>query len=180
MRQAEHTLGVNSTFVGLFSTAAKWRQTGADHDVEEWRSEAAVSRSWMRPDGYGVYRIGGTRYGFFLEYDRGTMKPDDYDRKFRAFYEWRGSARFTKEYDLLPTMLVVTDSPASEERISQAALSSSGLHEPLPVLLTTAGRVCADQDGMLGCIWRTPGNARRRYWPEGAPAVYHVGSGGGR
>jgi len=59
-------------------------------------------------DGYGLYRAGGRLYGFLLEYDRGTMRARDYRRKFAAYYRYRDTGRFQRDYTGFPTILVVT------------------------------------------------------------------------
>jgi len=42
--------------------------------VRWWRKAAACPHGRLRPDGYGVFRLGRRAYGFFLEFDRGTVR----------------------------------------------------------------------------------------------------------
>ena len=173
LRSLEHTLGVNSVFVSLHRTAHALVQAGSDDGLLEWRSAAACSRGRVRPDGYGVYRHRGEVHGFFLEYDRGTMSGRDYREKFVAYFDYWASRRYEQDYDGFPTILVVTTSPAAEERIARAVrVSGIGWAVRLRVLLTCDWRINRDpanQRGLLGPIWREPHgeNRDRCPWPPG-------------
>jgi hypothetical protein len=69
-RHLAHTIGANEVFVAFVLATAR----GGDEALEEWRSAAACARGRFRPDGYGCYRRGRSRFGFFVEFDRGTEK----------------------------------------------------------------------------------------------------------
>jgi hypothetical protein len=61
---------------------------------------------------------------------------------------------------------VVTAGPGPEARIAAAVRAARlGWAVPLPVLLTTTGRLEAARDGLLGPIWRAPDPGPRRRWP---------------
>jgi hypothetical protein len=165
-----HTLGADQIFVDLVLTARRLAAAGRDDALVEWRNAAACSRGHVRPDGYGLYRNDGQLYGFFLEYDRGTMSGRDYRAKFAAYYAYWASGRFERDYDGFPTLLVVTIDPGAEERIARAIRSAAvGWSQPLPALLTTTGRIAAHPDGLLGPIWREPDASfsDRRFWTLG-------------
>jgi len=74
IRHIQHTLGANAFFVDLAAAAMHVTSRGGDEALVEWRSAAACARGRFRPDGYGCYRRGPWRFGFFLEYDRGTER----------------------------------------------------------------------------------------------------------
>jgi hypothetical protein len=172
LRHLAHTVGADDVFVRLAAGAHRRAAVGGDDALLEWRGAAACARGRVRPDGYGLYRHAGRRYGFFLEYDRGTMSARDYRAKFAAYYHYLASGVFERDYDGFPTVLVVTSDPGSERRIAGAVgAAGAGRDPPLPVLLTTTGRVESDRRGLLGPIWREPGRTGRRLWP--------VPSGGG-
>jgi hypothetical protein len=170
LRHLTHTLGVNALLAGLHRTAYRHARTGRDDTVVEWRNAASCARGRVRPDGYGLYRLARREYGFFLEYDRGTMSSRDYCQKFAAYHDYLASRRFARDYQGFPTILVVTTSNAAEGRIAQAVRAAAvGRGCPLPVLLTCEWRICADpqnSDGMLGQVWREtdPDGAHRRAW----------------
>ena len=174
LRHLPHTLGVNALFAELHRTAARHARTGRDEAVVEWRNAAACARGRLRPDGYGLYRLAQREYGFFLEYDRGTMSARDYGAKLAAYHDYLASGRFARDYQGFPTILVVTTSNAAEERIARAVRAAAvGRGCPLPVLLTCEWRIGADPrntDGLLGQVWREPG-------PDGAPRRAWVGEG---
>jgi hypothetical protein len=160
-----HTRGSDRVFVRL--VAAARRTDDPDGGLLMWRSAAVCSRGRLRPDGYGVYRHAGQLHGFFLEYDRGTASARDYRQKFDAYFAYRDSGRYARDYDGFPTVLVVTNGPGPEERIARALRAMGvGRQSPLPVLLTTEGRIDACVGGPLGPIWRDPWSTDRRVWPE--------------
>ncbi len=171
-REAGHTLGVNSLFLGLYRVAADWRRRGFEYRVLEWWCAAACARGDVRPDGYGVLAIGPVRYDFELEYDRGTQRRQDLLAKFDGYRHER-----VRSGDGVANLLVVTLSRHTEERIAGAVLTAcAGSGESLPVLITTEARVRTDRDGLLGRIWREPVDRGRRHWlvrPQVAPFGYN-------
>ena len=169
LKELVHTRGVDDLFVSLCAAARERAAAGGDDALVAWRNAAACCRGPVRPDGYGLYRHAEQRYGFFLEYDRGTMSARDYREKFAAYYAYWASGRFERDYDGFPTILVVTDLPAAEERIARAARAVAvGRPAPLPLLLTCRWRLEDERNpqGLLGPIWREPDGAfgARRPW----------------
>ncbi len=159
IRQFEHTCGVNDVFVRFCKIARQLAATGSDDALVAWRNAAACARGRLRPDAYGVYRHHGRLSGFFLEYDRGTMSARDYAAKFAAYYAYRRSGQFERDYDGFPTILMLTSDDLAEERIAgavQAAMVGRGV--TLPLLLTCQWRVDdrRNPDGFLGRIWSQP------------------------
>lgn len=170
-RYLRHTRGANAVFVSLAATAARQRGLGYDDELEEWRSAAACARRAMRPDGYGIYRHAGLRFGFFLEYDRGNTNRRDYLRKLTSYYDHLARGRHKADYFTFPTVLYVAIDDATERRIA-AALEHAGKGRPsLPVLLTTEWRLIdpRNPNGLLGCVWREAREesaSPRRTWPQ--------------
>lgn len=160
----DHTLGADEVFLGLYRAA---RRVGNDARLVEWRNAAACARGRVRPDGYGLYRQRGHLYGFFLEFDRGTMRRRDYGRKFAAYYHYRDRGLYARDYEGYPTLLVVTTA-AAEDRIAAAVRVAAVGREPLlPVLLTTRERLERAAEGLLGPIWHKATSTTRRYWLQG-------------
>ncbi|HET8630722.1 MAG TPA: replication-relaxation family protein [Thermomicrobiales bacterium] len=157
-----HTLGADEVFLGL-QRACRRAATGTA--LVEWRNAAACARGLVRPDGYGLLRRGGRLFGFFLEYDRGTMRHRDYARKFAAYHRYRERGLYARDYEGFPALLVVTI-PAAEGRIAGAVRDAAiGRGPPLPVLLTTGARLEREPLGMLGPVWRTATDDGLRHWP---------------
>jgi hypothetical protein len=152
-----HTVGANAVFVAFASAGRRKSQRGSDA-LEEWRSAVACARGRFRPDGYGCYRRDGSRFGFFLEFDRGTEKSAEYAAKLAAYYRYRDSAEAKREYDGFPTLLVVTTRAAAEVRFAYQAdlLQQRHCAAPLSVFLTTTSHIQACREGVLGPIWRSP------------------------
>ena len=115
------------------------------------------------------------RFGFFLEYDRGTEKPSRYAAKLATYYRHRNSGGYRRDYQSFPTLLVVTTTDRAEERFAHQAYLAEQQHagNPLQIFLTTTNRVRAHPGGILGPIWRAPGcalttasSARARWLPK--------------
>jgi hypothetical protein len=159
LRHLAHTLGANAVFVAIAQAARRVTQSGGDDALDEWRSAAACARGRFRPDGYGCYRRGRSRFGFFLEYDRGTERPGEYAAKLAAYDRYRDSSQSTRDYDGFPVLLVVTTSDVAETRFAHQAYLARQRRAaaPLLVFLTTVRRIQAPADGVLGPIWSTPG-----------------------
>lgn len=157
LRNVAHTLGANAVFVAFVSAARNMTMRGGSDALEEWRSAAACARGRFRPDGYGCYRRQRSRFGFFLEFDRGTEKAGDYAAKLAAYYRYRDSAAAHREYVGFPTLLVVTTRSAAEARFAYQAHLAQQRYctAPLSMFLTTTGHIQASRGGVLGPIWRS-------------------------
>ena len=159
LRHLQHTLGANAFFVDLAAASMQANRRGGSDTLVEWRSAAACARGRFRPDGYGCYRRGPWRFGFFLEYDRGTERSSHYAAKLATYYRYRDSGSYKRDYQSFPTLLVVTTSELAEARIAHEALLAQQRYggTPLSIFLTTTARILANPSGVLGAIWRGPG-----------------------
>jgi hypothetical protein len=120
----------------------------------------------VRPDGYGLLRLGRREHGFFLEFDRGTVHASALRAKFAAYHRYKASSRVARDYDGFPTILVVTTGPGSEQRIVDAVrAAAAGRGTGLAVLVTTVGWIDNDSRGPFGSIWLDPERGIRRSWP---------------
>ena len=166
----DHTLGVNSVFVGLYRAARRARAEGRDERVIVWRSAAQCGQGMIRPDGYGVYTIAGKRHSFWLEYDRGTMRQPALQAKFEAYAEYHERRLYRRDYANMPALLIVTQRAADEARILDA-LQAAGLGDDsgFAIWLTneTSIRHPNNRDGIRGPIWRRVGRGthKRSQWP---------------
>jgi hypothetical protein len=170
VRNLAHTLGADAVFTHLYGMARRHTETGGNDEVTAWSGPAACRHGRVRPDGYGAYRRSDRRHHFFLEYDRGTSGIRSLVRKLNAYFEYLETGRFKRDYAWFPDILVVTTSNAAEARFARAARAASvGRYVQLPILLTTEWRIFhdpANQEGLLGRIWREPDAPfdRRRRW----------------
>src|SRR5215472_15909899 len=88
----------------------------------------------------------------------GTMRARDYRRKFAAYYRYRDTGRFQRDYTGFPTILVVTSGTCAESRIARVINAAAmGRQPPLPVLITTLGWIEGHPEGLLGPVWRETG-----------------------
>jgi hypothetical protein len=157
-----HTLGADAVFAAI-ARAAGAQRGGA---LLEWRNAAASAHRRVRPDGYGLLRLGRRDYGFFVEFDRGTVRPPALRAKFAAYQRYGRSPRFVRDYDGFPTILVVTTGPGAERRIVGAIRATGAWpSQQPPILLTTVGWIENDRAGPFGPIWLRPGQAGRERWP---------------
>jgi len=156
IRHLAHTRGANAVFVVFVDAAHRLTKRGRDDALEEWRSAAACARGRFRPDGYGCYRRAGERFGFFLEFDRGTESRREYAAKLETYYRYRDSGAPAHDYAGFPVLLVVTTSETAEGRFAHEAYLAAQRHRgaPLSMFLTTTERVRAHPDGVLGPVWR--------------------------
>jgi hypothetical protein len=175
VRYLAHTLGADNTFINLYRLADLFTRQGGDDRLLEWLGPAACARRLMRPDGYGRYLRDGTAYEFYLEYDRGTTSRRDYFEKFTSYYSYVERRRFERDYHGFPMVLVITTSPAAEQRIAEALrVTSRGYPFVLPVLLTCEGLGVVSRynpEGLLGPIWRDAWSTERRYWLPPTPVI---------
>jgi len=111
----------------------------------EWQNAAVCARGRLRPDGYGLIRLDRREFGFFLEFDRGTVRPAALRAKFAAYVRYGASSRAAREYAGLPCLVVVAGQP-----------------EPAVFFTTTA---LLTQD-FSGAIWRRVGSRNRCRWPK--------------
>jgi hypothetical protein len=159
LRHLAHTVGANQVFVTLALDARAARARGADEGLEEWRSAAACEHWRCKPDGYGCYRRGDQRYGFLLEYDRGTERARQYDAKLAAYCAYYRRGHAARHYAGRPQVLFVTTSDAAEVRIVAAMERVFARHgDPgFSFLTTTTTRIKAS--GILAAIWRGSGRS---------------------
>jgi hypothetical protein len=175
LRHLRHTVEANETAVHLLLAALRWSQRkGCDNPNATWRSAASCARGPLRPDGYLMINAGSVSFGCFFEYDRGTESARDYCRKFGAYYDYRDSSRFVRDYHGFPTILIVTS--RSENSIATAfSAASVGRGTPLPVLLTTVGWIKDQPEGVLGAVWRDPWSNHRHRWLPSAGSRNQTG-----
>jgi hypothetical protein len=157
-----HTLGADGVFIRI-ARSARGQRDGA---LLEWRNAAACARGRMRPDGYGLLRLRRREYGFFLEFDRGTVHPAALRAKFTAYHRYMSSVQAARDYNGFPTILVITTGPGGEQRIADVIVAvNTAYAAPLPVFVTTTEWISADADGILDRIWLRPGRTGRSRWP---------------
>ncbi len=166
IRHFAHTRGANAVFVAFVGAGRRLAKRGLDEALEEWRSAAACARGRFQPDGYGCYRRAGSRFGFFLEFDRGTEKPKEYAAKLATYYGYRDTGAAAQDYAGFPVLLVVTTSEAAEGRFAHQAYLAAQRHSgtPLSVFLTTGDRIRDDPNGVLGAIWCCPSLSPVERW----------------
>lgn len=135
LRQLEHSqrlrhlMEINSFFCRLAYLCRRL----ADAALETWWGEARCAATWspiVRPDGFGVVRIGGLKLRFFLEIDRGT---EEHERIATKCAEYARAARLSNAPDVLLFIL-----PTGRREIEvRRVLGGCGL----PTYTTTRDRI---------------------------------------
>jgi hypothetical protein len=165
-----HTVGADGVFVTIARSARAQRNGG----LLEWRNAAACALGRMRPDGYGLLRLGRREYGFFVEFDRGTVHASALRAKFGAYVRYRSTPMAVRVFDGFPITLVITSGPASERRVTEAVRAVSGGAEiRFPVLVTTIGWLETNPGALWQRIWFDAIHARRRAWLLESGAAFH-------
>ncbi|MDA1062075.1 MAG: replication-relaxation family protein [Chloroflexi bacterium] len=171
-RNLAHTVGVNVFFGQLTADAHR-----LGHELPHWWSEAEATQRfrhhddrtyWVRPDGAGLYYLGERTEPFMLEYDRGTMRRRDYLRKLAGIAAYFEGEHYRGFFDAEPTMLVVAEHDAAEQRFISAVQSADlRFGVEIPALFTTRSRYDRNPrnpDGALGPIWRALYSETRFHW----------------
>ena len=161
-----HTVEINRFFLKLLAESRLYES----HELEVWQSETQSltrfdgkrGKSMLRPDGYGVYRIDGSRFRFFLEWDRGNSVMEKYRAKFTryaAFYD--AVRRNPEQFSIgIPSLWVVTVSNQREDFILDTINRLSWEYAiDIPVFTTVKSLTAG---GVLEPIWRTMQEPGRR------------------
>ncbi|MBU0494093.1 MAG: replication-relaxation family protein, partial [Chloroflexi bacterium] len=93
-RHLAHTVRVRDFFAHCYEAAR-----AAGGELVAWQGESECEQrflwqgavQYLRPDGYGQLRLGGTVWPFYLEWDHGREWVPRYRDKFAAYYDCRAS-----------------------------------------------------------------------------------------
>ncbi|MFB9357761.1 replication-relaxation family protein [Actinoplanes nipponensis] len=146
----EHLLATNGFFVALTAHA----RTASGARLARWWNEAAcreATANVVRPDGHGVWTVGGRAVPFWLEMDLGTETLSRVATKLTG-YAALGPRRAYPVAFWLPT--------AAREANLHAHLSRVGVPDGVSVA-TGADDYAAAHGGPAGAVWRLPGHAGR-------------------
>ena len=155
----QHTVEVNRFFLALLDTG----RSNEGHALEVWRSEGesrltvtrGVRKRALRPDGYGVYRVGERVYPFLLEWDRGTAVLSKYRQKFALYADYYAGLVRQSNRIAVPALWVVTVNEGRVEAIFNASQSlKRRIGFDLPIMVTTVQRL--EMKGVTGSVWSTP------------------------
>ncbi len=128
----------------------------------EWRSAGQAHR--LRPDAYGVYRIGDERIGFWLEVDRTHYKLRTHSqsgytfaRKARAYLSYFKHVWLLGLHVGFPTLLILTSTPSRMNSVRHIFVESAYelVMRLIPPVYVTTARLF-ERFGPLKPIWRTP------------------------
>ncbi|HEX6206955.1 MAG TPA: replication-relaxation family protein [Actinomycetota bacterium] len=166
-RNLRHRMGVNAFFCALVEAS---RATDG-HCLHRWAPERKVRTraGEIQPDGFGRYLHPAGACQFYLEYDRGTEGPAALTRKLRSYLRFAGG---WGEKASFPNLLVVVPISSREENVEEglvAAGRGSGRKADVPLFIASE-RLLASL-GVLGAVWRPPGEGDERLRLTELPAV---------
>jgi len=84
-RKLAHLVGVNQFFIDLHAHTRSHDETRLERWWSEQHATDAYGSAGIRPDGHGVWRVGATTVGFFLELDNATENLGRVVAKLRAY-----------------------------------------------------------------------------------------------
>lgn len=130
---------------------------------------ACVGGAWrnLRPDGFGVYRVGGIEHAAHLEWDRGTLRLTQHEAKLRVYRAYVEAGAYVPDRGRLPTLLYVFADPSREARVRRLIRTAFAGLSHVPVLTTNRGLL--DAYGATSSIWRSPAAEERRPWLPAPP-----------
>ncbi|MBU1749004.1 MAG: replication-relaxation family protein, partial [Chloroflexi bacterium] len=158
-RHLAHTVRVRDFFAHCYEAAR-----AAGGELVAWQGESECEQrflwqgavQYLRPDGYGQLRLGGTVWPFYLEWDHGREWVPRYRDKFAAYYDCRASRAPYAIEGHFPTILVVTVAPAAAGRVRTAVRAEAQRRREscLPARVTTTGLL--HRGGLFAPIWWGP------------------------
>lgn len=157
LQQIHHTAGVYGFFAQLTEALAtisqsslRWWETGVISE-RHFRYREKIYR--FRPDAHAAVQIGGRAFRFWLEWDRGTMTPQDLRIKFATYAMYLVSREWASSSPSLPILLCIAPHRGQEQRLAEAALLClKGVPAAFRMYTTTAGRFVVQ--GILAAIWQ--------------------------
>jgi len=145
-----HLLATNGFFVALTAHA----RTASGARLDRWWNEAAcreATANVVRPDGHGVWTVGGRAVPFWLEMDLGTEALHRVAAKFTG-YAALGPRRSYPVAIWLPT--------TARETHLHAHLARTGIPDGVTVA-TAADDYAAEHGGPAAAVWQLPGHPGR-------------------
>ena len=154
-----HLLAVNGFFVALTAHARTDPSTRLDRWWNEVRCRAEVG-TVVRPDGHGVWNVGGQPVPFWLEVDLGTETLSRVVGKLTGYAKLPPPRAYPVLF-WLPT--------AAREANLHAHLARTGVPDGVSVA-TAADDHAADAGGPAGPVWRVAGRSGRVSLADLVPA----------
>jgi hypothetical protein len=157
LQQIYHTAGVYGFFAQLTEALAtlsqahlRWWETGA---ISERHFRYREKTYRFRPDSFACVQIGERQIRFWLEWDRGTMTPQDLQIKFATYAMYLTSREWASSSPYLPALLCVAPHSGQEQRLADAARQClCEAPGALRVYTTTASLLLIR--GILAPIWQ--------------------------
>ncbi len=163
LRTIEHTDAVHG-FLAALAEQARGRdceivQLDPPHRASRYfRNRGAVHS--VHPDAFGVLRLDGERWPFFLEWERRAVRPSTMAGRLAPYLRYYGSQRPADDHGSRPAVLVVFDDELAAHhflRVARMEMKRARVEVPLRV----SHRAALESAGPLGTAWRSPSSAGR-------------------
>jgi hypothetical protein len=156
---SRHDVGIVHFFALLTREGVRVSTPAIPCALAWWEIGALIERRYqlegrwrvVRPDGEGMYSVGGQRMWFWLEWDRGTMSGADLARKLAHYAGYAASEeRRLKDGETLPLLLFVVEGRGQFERL-RWAVEQTPMEGALAISATYARLL--EERGPLASIW---------------------------
>ncbi|MCY4393072.1 MAG: replication-relaxation family protein, partial [Chloroflexi bacterium] len=109
----------------------------------------------VHPDAFGLLRREGTRWAFFLEWERRAVRPSTMATRLAPYLRYYASQRPTDDHGLRPDVLVVFEDELAADhflRVARSEMRRARVDLPLRV----SCRTLIERGGPLGFSWYAP------------------------
>ncbi len=160
LRTIDHTASVHG-FVAALARQARdegWEVAQLDppHRASRYFRHRDRLHS-VHPDAFGMLRREGTRWAFFLEWERRAVRPSTMAARLAPYLRYYASPRPTDDHGLRPDVLVVFEDELAADhflRVARKEIARARVDLPLRV----SQRALLEREGPLGAAWRTTGS----------------------
>ena len=159
LRTVEHTEAVHGFLAALAGQAREGdceiAQLDPPHRASRYFRDRGAVRS-VHPDAFGVLRLDGRRWPFFLEWERRAVRPSTMAGRLAPYLRYYASQRPADDHGSRPAVLVVFDSDLAAHhflRVARMEMKRARVEIPLWV----SHRALLKREGPLGEAWSRPG-----------------------
>jgi len=160
LRTPGHTDSVHG-FLAQLAEQARGRdceivQLDPPHRASRYYRDRGAVRS-VHPDAFGVLRLDGERWPFFLEWERRAVRPSTMADRLAPYLRYYRSQRPADDHGSRPAVLVVFDGELAAHhflRVARMEMKRARVEVPLRV----SHRAALEREGPLGEAWHRHGS----------------------
>ena len=157
LRTIGHTEAVHG-FLAALAEQARASGTGVvrldpPHRASRYFRDGEAVHS-VQPDAFGVLRLDGKPWPFFLEWERRAVRPSTMAGRLAPYLRYYASQRPVDDHGVRPAVLVVVEEELAAHhflRVARGEMKRASVELPLRV----SHRTLLEREGPLGEAWRT-------------------------